>query len=433
MNFKRIHLLLLLLSTTAVVAQEKLTFENALELTLASNYDILMAQLDEEVAENTASKKNNDYLPTLSAAGGYNWTYYGGKNELISGDVTYDPNNSYAFNAGATLNYTLFNGGGKRYGYLQTKAQHELSKVQLQQVIETTLLELSSVYNEVARLEESVLSLEQAVAISEERYTRVVYRYEYGQAKQLDVLNAKVDLNTDSINLVNGLQQLSNLKRNLNLIMGRDIAQEFTVEQHVTIRNDIEKEQVVEAAGNRNLQLQGMQHQLKSSEYAIKANQSRWLPSLNAAAGYQYRGTDDPNGAFVVGTNSSGPQAGLTLSWTIFDGKNNTQVQNAKLNLQNQQLEQQSVMQQVKSKAMNDHSTYHNALFVLRSQADNLATAEDNFKRSEEAFKLGQLTTVEFRQAQLNLLNAEQALSKAKYDAKNAEMQVLATMGDLVK
>ena len=60
-----------------------------------------------------------------------------------------------------------------------------------------------------------------------------------------------------------------------------------------------------------------------------------------------------------------------------------------------------------------------------------MATAQDNFKRSETSFSLGQISSVEFRQAQLNLLNAEQALSKSKYDAKNAEFQVLALMGVL--
>ena len=82
---------------------------------------------------------------------------------------------------------------------------------------------------------------------------------------------------------------------------------------------------------------------------------------------------------------------------------------------------------------MNAYATNQNLLFVLRSQKDNLATAKDNFKRSEESYKLGQISSVEFRQAQLNLLNAEQALSKAKYDAKNAELQVLAIMGALVQ
>ena len=103
------------------------------------------------------------------------------------------------------------------------------------------------------------------------------------------------------------------------------------------------------------------------------------------------------------------------------------------MGLKSSQIEQQSLEQNIKSQAMNAFATNRNLLFVLRSQRDNVATAQDNFKRSEESYKLGQINSVEFRQAQLNLLNAEQALSKAKYDAKNSELQVLAVMGALVK
>jgi outer membrane protein TolC len=157
------------------------------------------------------------------------------------------------------------------------------------------------------------------------------------------------------------------------------------------------------------------------------------LPTIGANAGYNYRGQDDPNGAFVLGSQNFGPQAGLTLSWNLFDGASNTQVKNAKLGLKSSQLEQQSLNQSITSQAMNGYATYRNLLFVMRASKDNIATAEDNFNRSEESYKLGQINAVEFRQAQLNLLTAEQALSKAKYDAKNAELQLLAVMGTLLK
>ena len=55
-----------------------------------------------------------------------------------------------------------------------------------------------------------------------------------------------------------------------------------------------------------------------------------------------------------------------------------------------------------------------------------------NFSRTEEQFELGQITTIEFRQAQINLLNAQSSLNQAKYDAKNAELIILQLSGDLL-
>lgn len=432
MKFRRYLIALLIVLTGSTSAQEVLRFEEALALTLSNNYDILMGQVNEEIAANSATRANNGFLPTVTANGGYNWTYFTGENQLITETRTFNPNNSYNYNASAAVNYTLFDGNGRKYTYLQAQGNLKLSELQLQQTIQTTILELSRLYYEAARLEESVLALQNAVEISKERLIRAEYAYEYGQFKKLDVLNARVDLNTDSIALVTGLQELENVKRNLNFVMGQEISKELNVDHEVTLLQNLIQEEVLLASEENNLQLKLAENNKNLAQYAIGASKSNWIPSIGANAGYQYRGTDDPNGAFLIGSKNYGPQAGVSLNWTLFDGRNNTQVKNAKLSLQSSKIEQQSLEQSIKSQAMNAYATYQNQLFVLRAQTDNVATAQDNFERSEESFRLGQISSVEFRQAQLNLLNAEQALSKARYDAKNSEFQVLAIMGTLV-
>lgn len=413
-------------------AQEKLSFEDALKRTLEKNYDIRMAKLDEEAVQNNAKRSNNGYLPNLSGTAGYNWTSYQGTNELISGDVDYDPASSYSYNAALSLNYTLFDGQGRKFDYLQLKETQALTELQVRQLIENTILELSVVYYEVQRLEEASESLGEALAISKERLQRAEYAYEYGQSNQLAVLNAKVDLNNDSINLVNTLQQLDNTKRNLNLIMGAEIESEFALQQELDLDESIQKEIAVDAALENNVRVTSMKRSLKQSEYAIGSAKSSWIPGLGASVGYNYRGTDDPNGAFVTGTNSYGPNAGLTLNWSLFDFRNKTRVENARLGLESKKIEQQAVIQSVKLDALNAYGIYQNALFVLNAQNENVATAYNNFERSKESYKLGNITSVEFRQAQVNLLNTELQLSQAKYNAKSAELQLKALMGILL-
>lgn len=433
MNYKNTIAILFFLLGMNTWAQSVLSFEKALELTLANNYAISMAKVNEEIALNNASKANNDFLPTVSASGAYNWTYFDGENRLITETRQFDANNSYNYNATASVSYTLFNGFSRRYTYLQNKEAAILSQLQLQLVVQNTVVELATIFHEVARLEENIDFLNTSVTISIDRLARTEYQYEYGQAKKLDVLNAKVDLNTDSINLINGLQQLENAKRDLNFIMGQDVTTDLRVDNAISIRNDLTRDEVVLTAESQNLELRINSNNLKINEYAIGASKSIWMPSVNANAGYQYRGTEDPNGAFLIGSNNYGPQAGVSLNWTLFNGSSQTQIKNAKLNLINQQIEKKSLNQQIKSLALNSFTTYKNQLYILNSQADNVATAKDNFNRSKDAFSLGQINSIEFRQAQLNLINAEQALSSAKYDAKNAEFQVLAVMGKLIE
>ena len=435
MKYSILTTVLLLILFGSLKAQNKLTFEQALALTLENNYDIQMAQVDEELAESSASIANNGFLPTVTGTAGVNWIRTGGEFETPAETRELEPNNSYNYNynVGATANYTLWDGQGRRYRYLQAKGRHQLSELQLQLTIQNTILELSIIYHEVARLEESTIALKDAVEISIERKQRAVYAYEYGQAKMLDVLNAKVDLNSDTIALMTGIQEFENLKRSLNFIMGQIIEQEFEIDSITDVNKLFSESQVVFAAEQNNLQLQLVKSNQSLISYSIGAAQSTWFPTIGANAGYNYRGQDDPNGAFVLGSRNFGPQAGLPLSWDLFNGSANTQVRNAKLNLKNSQIELQSLEQNIKSQALNARATYRNLLFVIKAQKDNVTTSEDNFNRSEESYKLGQISSVEFRQAQLNLLNSEQALSRAKYDAKNAEYQVLSIMGELVR
>ena len=75
---------------------------------------------------------------------------------------------------------------------------------------------------------------------------------------------------------------------------------------------------------------------------------------------------------------------------------------------------------------------YQNKLVIYKIQEDNIITAQNNFERTSEKFKLGQVNSIEFRQAQLNLLNAELSRNQAKYLAKLAELDLLQISGELL-
>ena len=412
-----------------IESSSMLTFEQALAKTLENNYDIKVAKINVAVAENNAEKLNNGYLPTLSANGNYGWTYNSGSFETVQGENNFDPNSAYNYGAGLDLNYTLWDGQGREYAYKQNQQLQQLSALQVQQLVENTIVELSRVYYEASGLQATVGSLKDAISISVDRLTRAEYAYEYGQGTQLDILNARVDLNTDSINLVNSQQQLSNSVRNLNLIMASEISETFEVSNDISINKTLDKEQMLASAQEKNVQLATIEKNMLSQEYALGSAKAGLMPSVTANLGYDYRGSSDPNGAFVVGSATTGPNAGLILNWSIFSGQNKTRVQNAQLNLESLLVQQENTKQQVVFNLLNAFDAYTVSLFILNSQSDNVGTAQRNFERSEEAYRIGQVGSVEFRQAQLNLLNAKIQLSQSEINAKNAELQVLALAG----
>lgn len=432
MTFRSIFSILILCSAQ-VSAQELLTRDEALNLALQHNYDIQVAQKSIETAQNNASILNSGFLPTASASGNATVTYNAGENETVQGTQEFDATDAYSYNASVGVNYVIFNGLGRLYNYKQLKEQNNLTELQAKQIIENTVLSLSTAYFQIAQLSENVGILKSALEVSQKRVTRAKYNYDYGQGTQLDVLNAEVDVNNDSINLLNASQQLENAKRNLNLIMGRALETDFAVDTVVDFSLGSTQEELAAKALERNVQIEQTKSQLRNSEYAIKASRSGWFPSLSANAAYAYQGQQNPNGAFLTGSTSYGPQAGISLSWNIFDGgTTKTRTQNAKIALETQKIQQERTTLSVQRDVLNAHSTYQNALFVLQAQEANLSTTQRNFERSSEMYKQGQITSIEFRQAQLNMLNAKNNHSQAKYNAKNAELQLKQLAGILL-
>ena len=375
--------LMLLAASFSVKAQSILSLEEATNLALQHNYDIQLAQQNVELAENNASIYNTGLLPTTNLNGSGTVTYNNGENETSQGTSTFDATDAYQYGASLGINYTIFNGLGRKYNYKSLKEQHNLTELQAQQIIEQTIVQLSNAYYQIAQLGENISILENTMEISKTRLKRVKYGFEYGQVSQLNILNAEVDVNNDSINLLNTLQQFDNAKRNLNLILGRNLDESFTVDTAVTFDMTLSRNDLNSKAQERNIQIQQTQSQLRNSEFAIKASRSGWFPSLSANAAYAYSGNKNPASPFLQGSQSYGPQAGLSLSWNIFDGgSTKNRVQGAKIELETQKLQKEKTLYTVERDVLNAHASYQNALFVFDAQKDNLTTAKGNFDRS---------------------------------------------------
>jgi outer membrane protein TolC len=434
------HFYLLLIAAiglpVSIAAQESvLTKQEAISITLENNLGIRVSENLRAIDQNNAGILNSGYLPTVTANGGGSFDRQTTEGELANGDIrTADGAETRRYNASVNLNYVLFDGLGRYYDYKRFKERSEQSELEVRQTIETTLLQLFSVYYEVARLEENALNLREALTISQRRLQRAEYQFEYGQNTGLDVLNAEVDVNTDSVNLLNAEQLLRNTKRDLNLILNRDLSRSFAADTTVQFVPALKMEEIRDQAKQNNVRMLLAEKDIKISEYSLKANRSGYLPTVGLTGSYGWNESNNNSPlAFVLQNTSTGISAGVNISWNLFDGGTTlTNGKNARIDFENQKLLKTQTELEVARDIENAWDSYQNALFVLDVQEKNLQTNQDNFDRSQERYQLGQITSIEFRQAQLNLLNAELAKSQAKYNAKLAELQLLQVSGQLL-
>ncbi len=415
-------------------SQEILTKKEALKITLENNFGIKIANNNIEVAKNNASVLNTGFLPTIAATSGTNYrrenqdvTFQDGTNRTIDGAVT------KSYNAALSLNYTIFDGLGRKYNYQQLKETYNLSEIQARETIENTYVQLFTIYFQIARLSENTDNLSEALLISKRRLERANYQYNYGQSTKLELLNAEVDVNNDSISYITAKQQLNNAKRGLNIILGIDKEPNYAVETEVDFNKMMNFDDLLQKAMANNALLKQNEQNIAISEFNIKINKSQYLPRLGFTSSYGWNQSDNPATSFLAGATITGLNAGLNLTWNLFDGgATKTRVANAKIALDNQQilLEQQKTT--IQNNLKNTWENYQNQLFILSAQEKNVLTAQNNFNRTEERYKLGQVTSIEFRQAQINLINAKTVFNNAKFDAKLIEIQLLQLSGDIL-
>lgn len=434
MNYKNKLTILFLLSFSTIFGQELLTKESAISIALENNYGIKIAENNLEIAKNNKSILNSGYLPTLSGIAGSTYNKDNTDATFSNGDVTILKNaKSNKKNASISLNYTLFDGLGRFYNYKQLKEKYNLSELQARETIEKTIVQLFSVYFKVAQLTENVALLNKSLKISQDRLIRVQYQSEYGQNTKLAVLNAEVDVNNDSIALLNAMQLLSNSKRDLYVVLGKNENPEFYVDTNVNFVIAQNKQELFEQAKTNNVTLLQIEKDIKISDFQLKASKSGYLPSIGLTSTYGWSKNNNNSASFLTQSSTTGFSTGFNVKWDLFNGgSTSTQVQNAKIDFESQQYFKQQNELQITADFNNAWEDYKTKLFLLQTQKKNVETNKRNFLRTEEAFKLGQITSIEFRQAQVNLLNAQSNLNQATYDAKNAELKLLQLTGELL-
>ena len=275
-------------------AQDILTTDMAVKLTLENNLDIKVSENILEISKNNSSILNSDFLPTISATSGMTRNQGDVEvktNQGISAkiDDTYNDENFGSVN----IVYNLFDGRGRRYNYKKSKELFNRTELEVKEIIENTLLQLFTVYFDFARLTKEKKILKNTLDISVERLDRVKTKYKFGQSTSLEVSSAEVDKNTDSLNYLNIIKVLSNTKRDLNLIMNVDLETDFKVVEDIDFINEIEAEKFFNLGLNNNTLFQILNKDVEISDLELKAIKSTYLPTVQLRGSYGWNETID--------------------------------------------------------------------------------------------------------------------------------------------
>lgn len=424
----------LLLCSALVPAQQFNSLKECLERGLENNYSLRIIRNKESIAKNNSGAANAGMLPTASLTAGYSGTFDNTDVTSRSTGITTSERNitDHTLRGTIDLQWTVFDGFKMQANYNRLKEQHLISQTQTRIAIEDYIATFTSEYYNFIKQLLRMNNLTYAVKLSRERLRIVQDRYIIGNNSRLDLLQARVDFNTDSAESVKQFERLSTSRIRLHELMGEENVNTYLHMKDTVIYKDftLNFDELWQATIETNAELLASSQEKRLAEIDYKSIKSRDYPymRLNASYGYTHNRYD------INATKKRsewGADFGVTVGFNLFDGKRSRQRRNAKIAIDNAELQHKNLELMLYADINELWQAYENNRRLLSLERQNVVAARQNYDIAYERYLIGDLSGIEMREAQKSLFDAQDRLLDAEYNTKVCEISLLQISGKI--
>ncbi|MFV8369835.1 TolC family protein [Flavobacterium sp. LB2R40] len=425
--------ILLLFCIVKTNAQEVLTLENAVKIALENNYEIKIATNNLTIQKTNVAIGNAGMLPTVTASVFDNNSVQNSSQTRQDGTQTEldnAKNNNLTYGVG--LDWTVFDGLRMFARLDQLRELQKLGEAQLKLTVITRISDVNAAYYDLVQQQQQLAALDTTIVISNQRLNLAQNRFTIGKASKLEVLNAQVDLNTDQVALLRQKELYANSKILLNQLLARDVTTNFRVIDVLEVDGLLLLPELTALAEKQNPQLEAQIINKRVAELELKQVKAARYPTVRVNTAYNFSESQSSLG-FVAQSQSRGFNYGFSATLNVFDGFSQNrnekiakiQIQNSKLNIEQQNLA-------LNSQLATSYQTYLTNLELIFLEEKNELIAKQNLSITLDKFRIGTITTLEFRTAQLNYVNAKVRYSNAQFQGKLSEIALRELAGNLI-
>ncbi len=433
---KRIVLMTLSLAAAAALQADELTLQQAIDLALKRNPSLRSAELKVRAAEGQSQTARGAMVPQVTASGtamrlnslmsmGAGDTYYlpvlSGDSYIPTGEVvpmagfdiaTDSVGNTYAGKLSAQ--WPIYTGGRVWQGYQISRLSVESARRELDTTRAGIVLSVKQAYYGLLLARRALEVVRESDSTIGRHVERVRAMYRKGLVSKLDLLRAEVQQSNLQPQVIKMQNAVELARYRLNLALDRGLDEPVTPTDSLAYRPvELDSAFLVRHALESRPELAQMEIARKIADRAALVSYSGLQPSVVLMADYTY----SKGQGFDASEWQKNWDLGVAASWTLFDGGSTLgKIKEARSNAHRVLLARRQVEDYIKMEVTAGILAARAGERAIASQEKAVEQAAEALKMAQARYETGQATNLDVLDAQLALSQAQTNRIQAVHD-----------------
>lgn len=408
-----------LMLCTGSFSQEKWSLEKCIRHARENNLQIKQQEIAVEQAGNELVAAKMEYIPSVNASMNHNLSWGRSVNlndlEIIENKMS----QSTSLNLSASI--PLFEGMRKQNTVKSQMKQLEIAGVNVEKLKNEISLSVARGYLQVLLGYEMEKSAVESCNSLQEQVDKCRTMVESGSLAYSSLLELEAQLSNERVQVVTAKNNVRSNILALAQLLDIEDYNNFSIEIPETgdltlALPEDNLEQIFEMATSMPA-IKGAELAVEQSRLQYRIQKGAALPTLSFSAGYgTYYSNNQETPFFSQFDNNRNPSIGFGLSIPIFNNlRTNTSIKNARLNVKNRETELQLTRQNLLKEIQQAYNDAVASFEKFNASKQNVASAQESFKYSQEKFNAGMLSGTDYTIAKTNLFKAQSECIQSKF------------------
>ena len=433
-----ISLATVLIITGITSAQKKLTLQEAVEIALSQNTNLVKSKNSLSTQELSVKTAYGNFLPNLNVSGSWNWqrtsdnggtqlNYFGEEQNIPQSQID---SRNYSLSAGG--NITLFDGLSSFANLSQKKNNYESAKLDLEKLKQDIIYQTASLYF-------SVISFNKLLKYQDENYKYNVSLLDKVREMNELKMNPISDVYSQEVQTANSESALLQVQNNyekakiaLLNYLSLDISNEYSFESPVEDKSDtvyasMSFDKLYQIALDNRQDYQSQKLHVDNANEGLTIARADYLPSLSGSYRFSTSAVD-PSNLF----NRRIYSFGLSVSVPVFSRwSTDYSVQLAKVQIENTNEDLLNLERTIKSDVKNVMLDLQTAKKQVEVTQTAIQSAQESWEVKKESYEIGKVTFIDLQQSYRDLLQAQNNSVQAMYTYYTKNYELMNTLGIL--